>query len=482
MSQQHRTLQLIRVEQTASTSALALHQLQQGRELPFAVLAAQQSAGQGQAGRVWLSPRGNLYLSLAVQPRLCNGLSLLVAGLVCEWLHQQGIAASCKWPNDILYNGKKLGGILCEGAMQGEQWRYVIVGIGLNVNVVPPELQAQAISMREICGCEGEVVSYGEQLAGFCVAELGKPMQEEEALARHTRFTAAAAELWCRGEEFFLRQPHPRGHLRLRNLLTGKVEELVSSSPDYRLAYQQPHHHPLLVADVGNSTLKLVLFRDDKADFTVSAAPTARSVAAALRKLRRALGDDGKWVIYAAVVNHTYHVLLQEQAERHAFEVVTLTTKPFRARTCYDVKQLGCDRLAALEAYLAAYGNAAGVVVNFGTATTIDAIEDGYHSGGYILPGLETSLHALADYTELPRLPRRMFGQARPAVGNRTDKAIAAGVLHSQVEYVRSLCGFLQTNTVVISGGLGQYVMPYLDTAAYDPLLVAKGIRALVLR
>ena len=482
MSKQHLALQIIRVEQATSTSALALHELQQGHALPFAVLAAQQSAGKGQAGRVWLSPRGNLYLSLAVQPRLRNGLPLLVSALVCEWLQARGIAASCKWPNDILYNGKKLGGVLCEGAMQGEHWRYVIVGIGLNVNVVPPELQAQAISMREICECEGDVASYGEQLAHFCAAELDKPIQEEEALARNTRFTAAAAELWCRSKEFFLREKHPRGHLRLRSLLTGKVEELVSSLPDYRLAYQHPHHHPLLVADVGNSILKLVLFRDDKAELTLSALPKERSLAAALRKLRKALDDNGKWVIYATVVNHTHYALLQEQAERHAFAVVTLTNKPFRARTHYDFKQLGCDRLAAIEAYLAEYGDEDGVIVNFGTATTIDAIEGGYHSGGYILPGLETSLHALADYTELPRLPRRMFLQAQPVFGNRTDKAIAAGVLHSQVEYVRNLCGLLQTNTVVISGGLGQYAMPYLDTAAYDPLLVAKGIRALVLR
>ena len=478
------TLQLIRVERATSTTALAQRELQQGRSLPFAVLATQQSAGKGQAGRVWHSPRGGLYLSLVVQPRLRHGLSLLVATLVCEWLHEQGIAASCKWPNDILYCGKKLGGVLCEGAMQGEQWRYVIVGIGLNVNVVPQALPVEAISMQEICGQAGDVASYGEQLARFCAAELDQPVQEEEAVTRSARFTAAAPELWCRNKDFFLRQPHPRGHLQLRNLRTGKIEELVSSQPDYRLVYQQPRLHPLVIADVGNSTLKLVLFRDDRADFTQAVEPQEHHVATALHKLREVLNCTTPWVIYTAVVNRVHLAVLQEQAARHAFEVVTLKNKPFQARTDCNLKQLGCDRLAAIEAYLLEYGKETetGMVANFGSATTIDVIEKNYHRGGYILPGLETSLHALADHTELARWPRQLLADAPPAGALTTDQAIARGILHSQVAYIRSLCAVRTTSRLVISGGLGRYAMPYLDNAIYDPLLVAKGVRALVLR
>ena len=411
-------------------------------------------------------------------------VELLVATLVCEWLHEQGIAASCKWPNDILYHGKKLGGVLCEGVMQGEQWRYVIVGIGLNINVVPQALQAEAISMREICGQAGDVASYGEQLARFCAAELVRPVQEEEAVTRSARFTAAAPELWCRNEEFFLRQPHPRGHLQLRNLRTGKVEELVSSQPDYRLVYQQPRLHPLVVADVGNSTLKLVLFRDDKADFTLAVEPEEHHVAAALHKLRRALKRTTPWVIYTTAVNRVHLAVLQEQAEQQAFEVVTLTNKPFHARTDCNLEQLGGDRLAAIEAYLLEYGEetGTGIVADFGSATTIDVIEKNYHRGGYILPGLETSLRALADHTELTRQAHQLFADARPACALTTEQAIARGILHSQVAYIRSLCASLTTSRLVISGGLGQYAMPYLDNAIYDPVLVAKGMRALILR
>ncbi len=444
------------------------------------MLAAVQSAGKGQGGRVWLSPRGNLYLSLAIQPRLRHGLALLVAALVCEWLQTQGIVASCKWPNDILYHGKKLGGILCEGAWQGERWRYVIIGIGLNVNVVPLELQAQATSMREISGDEGDVAVYGEQLAHYCTAQLAESLTEDAALARQERFTSAAPELWRRDTEFFLRQPHAWGYLRLMSLRTGKTEELLSSSPAYRLAYQQPARSPLLVADVGNSTLKLVLFKHDKIVREVTSPPRVRDLAAALRALRALLDGEGKWVIYAAVVNHAHCALLREQAVRQDLEVVALHHRPFRVRSAYAVEQLGCDRLAALEAYLATRRHETGLVVNFGTATTIDVVKAGYHEGGYILPGLETARQALCDYTELA--PRQLFSTASPACGRTTAAAIARGILHSQVEYIRHLATRLHRPTIVISGGLGRYAMPYLAPAIYEPRLVIEGIRALLLR
>ena len=165
------------------------------------------------------------------------------------------------------------------------------------------------------------------------------------------------------------------------------------------------------------------------------------------------------------------------------FEVVTVKTKPFRCRTHCDLQQLGVDRLAAIEAYLADRvvdpdkDDQAAVIANFGTATTIDVMEENHHRGGYILPGLETSMRALADYTALKLPPAKLFHHASPTCGQTTDEAIASGILHSQVEYVRSLASSMHTRTLVISGGLGEHAVPYLHPASYDPLLVAKGIR-----
>ena len=475
-------LRIVHVERTDSTSLLASQYVKQGQALPLAVLAAEQLAGKGQAGRVWLSPRGNMYLSLAVCPQVRNCLSLWVAALVCEWLRTQGIVASCKWPNDILYGGKKLGGVLCEGVLQGGRWRYVIVGMGVNVNVVPRQLVAQATSMREICGREGDVRQYGEQLARFCAAELDKVVTEEEIISRYERFTPAAPELWCRGERFFVREPHARGHLRLRSLAMGKVIDLVSSSSEYRLAYQQPHEHPLVVADVGNSTIQLVVFKGNKVIMVTNPPAEPHPIKSALRKVRRKLGFEHEWVIYAASVNHMHGLLLAEVGEKRGFEVLAMRNEPFLCQTDYDLRHLGSDRLAAIEAYLDADGFETGIVANFGTATTVDVVSGGRHHGGYILPGLETSLTALADHTDLPRLSSESFSSKCVELAKDTDTAIAQGVLHSQVAFVQQLAAQHTPCKIVVSGGLGRLVRARIEGAVYEPLLVAKGIKALVLR
>ncbi len=129
-----------------STSAEAMRQLQAGRKPPFAVLAERQSAGRGRRGRQWISPFGrNLYFSL-VWPveggtRELEGLSLVAGLAVREALQAAGLGnAALKWPNDVLVRGRKIAGILLELLGDPADSCQVIIGIGLNVNMLqPPE-------------------------------------------------------------------------------------------------------------------------------------------------------------------------------------------------------------------------------------------------------------------------------------------------------------------------------------------------------
>ncbi len=101
-------------------------------------LAEQQTAGRGRRGRVWQSPpRQNIYLSLrwcyAQVPAHYGSLSLVVGLAVVRALEKLGISDhGLKWPNDIYWRGKKLGGILLQTA---QPVRQVVIGIGLNVNM-----------------------------------------------------------------------------------------------------------------------------------------------------------------------------------------------------------------------------------------------------------------------------------------------------------------------------------------------------------
>lgn len=146
-----------RVETCTSTNDLARDMADQGVAEGTAVLAAEQTQGRGVNGRSWFSGRGKgLYLSVILRPPPSN-LSLLplAAGLgIREALAKKGIRIRLKWPNDLVWRRKKLGGILCEGCFVGNRLSYVILGLGLNVHHekqdFPEPLRASAVSLRMI--------------------------------------------------------------------------------------------------------------------------------------------------------------------------------------------------------------------------------------------------------------------------------------------------------------------------------------------
>jgi len=119
------------------------------------VLAETQSQGRGRMGRSWASAKyKGLYLSLILRPKVLPNqspvLTLLSAVSICEAIKKiTDFDAKIKWPNDILLHNKKLGGILTELNAEMDQIRFVVVGIGLNVNNDKKMLPEGATSLRE---------------------------------------------------------------------------------------------------------------------------------------------------------------------------------------------------------------------------------------------------------------------------------------------------------------------------------------------
>ena len=134
------------VEETGSTNAdlLARAATLPG---PLLLVARNQTAGRGRAGRSWLSSsEGSLTFSLAWKfggglPRL-TGLPLAVGVALADTLERLGVQVGLKWPNDVLRDGDKLAGILIEthAAQGGGVW--AVIGIGLNL-LMPDELEAR---------------------------------------------------------------------------------------------------------------------------------------------------------------------------------------------------------------------------------------------------------------------------------------------------------------------------------------------------
>jgi BirA family transcriptional regulator, biotin operon repressor / biotin---[acetyl-CoA-carboxylase] ligase len=122
-----------------STNAEMLRCLEQGAMAGAVCTAESQSAGRGRRGRTWVSPyASNIYLSLAWEysqgAAALEGLSLAVGVAVVQALADAGIeGAQLKWPNDILHEGAKLGGVLLEMTGDAAGACQVVVGVGLNV-------------------------------------------------------------------------------------------------------------------------------------------------------------------------------------------------------------------------------------------------------------------------------------------------------------------------------------------------------------
>ncbi|HLZ14295.1 MAG TPA: biotin--[acetyl-CoA-carboxylase] ligase [Candidatus Acidoferrum sp.] len=124
------------------------------------VLAEEQTAGRGRAGRAWHSERGTgIYVTLLLRPKISPvqaPLLTMMAGLSARAAiqAQTELTVDLKWPNDLMLAGKKLGGILTEMHAEPSQVRFVIVGIGINVNQekLPAELMAIGTSLRAQAG------------------------------------------------------------------------------------------------------------------------------------------------------------------------------------------------------------------------------------------------------------------------------------------------------------------------------------------
>lgn len=137
-----------------STNDLAKELGRQGAPEGTLVVAEAQDAGRGRLGRSWASPAGvGLYASLILRPLQPPAelprLTLTAAVAAARALERTvGVSPGIKWPNDLLLHGRKLAGILTELETEAERIRYVVVGLGLNVNTpaFPPELADTATS------------------------------------------------------------------------------------------------------------------------------------------------------------------------------------------------------------------------------------------------------------------------------------------------------------------------------------------------
>jgi|TARA_B110000503_G_scaffold45844_1_gene74914 BirA family transcriptional regulator, biotin operon repressor / biotin---[acetyl-CoA-carboxylase] ligase len=161
----------------SSTNMLARQHAEQGNASGWVVLAEEQTNGRGRRGKSWVSPYGcNLYLSLVWGfdggVKEIEGLSLAVAVVVLRGLRLSGVEGlSLKWPNDLLYQNKKIGGILLEVVGDPSGYCQVVIGVGININMS----EQPSRSIGQAWGNVGELSDSKigrNQLAGVMIDQL----------------------------------------------------------------------------------------------------------------------------------------------------------------------------------------------------------------------------------------------------------------------------------------------------------------------
>jgi BirA family biotin operon repressor/biotin-[acetyl-CoA-carboxylase] ligase len=148
-------VRLIAHEVLISTNVEALALARQGERGPLWITAARQTGGRGRRGRTWVSEPGNLFASLLLTdpapaehwPELALVAALAIHDAVAEVAPALRPRLTIKWPNDLLLDGKKFGGILIEG--EGGEDGAVAVGIGINCVSHPADTDYPATDLAD---------------------------------------------------------------------------------------------------------------------------------------------------------------------------------------------------------------------------------------------------------------------------------------------------------------------------------------------
>ena len=153
--------ELVAVEETDSTNEEAKRRARAGAREGTLIWSEKQSGGKGRQGRSWVSPPGNLYMSVILKPNRppaeaaqLSFVSALAVGEALMALASDHTRLSYKWPNDVLLEGRKVSGILLEsdGGVDGHL-AWLVLGIGVNVASSPRNLSFEATDLAA-CGAD----------------------------------------------------------------------------------------------------------------------------------------------------------------------------------------------------------------------------------------------------------------------------------------------------------------------------------------
>jgi biotin-[acetyl-CoA-carboxylase] ligase BirA-like protein len=497
-------MKIFRFETLDSTSSHASRLIEAGESPPFAVISATQTEGRGRSGKTWSSPEGGLYLTLAFDiQELTHSRQgqwpLIAATAIAIWLRREfGFRATIKWPNDLLYAGQKLAGILCESSVQGGVWGPMLLGVGINVQNAPLLTEQRSTSIDHIVGTPTRTPL--PLLAESLAEHLHSTLLQRDLLQEFSKYSIEAGQIWSDGKDHLVRLQDcdAEGALHVVDMQNNEAEVLTSVRHDYQWIYQQEKTWPLIVADIGNTLTKLAVHRhprvrSDQPEFIRFLPQDPRDK---LLETLKHLGDLGLprgWPVHAISVAAPARELVALVLEDLGYQLVSVPKRPLHV--CYErykFSDLGIDRVAMVEAAQEALPGRNLIVVSAGTCVTVEVLHgDATYLGGYVLPGLQMKLDAMHQRTaRLPHLKLSEVDGKKLArgelLGRDTRSAMRHGVLHETSLAVIGLRKELEQLwpgtqwELICTGGDGEILSNLLDSP-FVPGLILQGVRLMVL-
>ncbi|MDR3244129.1 MAG: biotin--[acetyl-CoA-carboxylase] ligase [Elusimicrobiota bacterium] len=209
-------IKILKYKTIDSTQTKAKHLADNGAAAWTLIMAQKQSKGYGRLKRNWSSDEGGLWFSFILKPDIkaqdIQKISFIISVALIRVLKKlYGISAKIKWVNDIFYRNKKIAGIIVESSLEKDKVKWIIVGVGINVNNdLPLEFNKIACPLKNI---------------------LKKKLNIEKLLSDFlTEFKSAYADFLLKGFEYFVQE-----YNRNLKFLNKKVAISVSETDENKI-------------------------------------------------------------------------------------------------------------------------------------------------------------------------------------------------------------------------------------------------------
>ena len=188
------------VDECSSTNDLVGQLAEAGAPHGLVVIGETQTAGRGRFGRAWYSPRGGIWLSVLLRPQnqsiSFDSLPLLGAlGIAKPISEHWGARARVRWPNDVVVDRQKIAGVLVESKTSGNRLEYATMGLGVNANFDPNQIEPIRGSSTSLLRLLGREVNREELILAILSAT--ERMYESLAANRETDLAQVLEGLDC---------------------------------------------------------------------------------------------------------------------------------------------------------------------------------------------------------------------------------------------------------------------------------------------